>query len=80
MINVQREKLVMDYANAIANADDGFYTVECQDGSMPVRKQGDWYIASYNGMSIPFTSAAMLMGQIFEIFGDPKALRIGEGK
>ena len=74
MTNAQRDSLVREYANLIANADDGFYIVECQDGNMQVRKQGDWYVASYKGMSIPFTSAAMLMGQIFEILGDPKTL------
>lgn len=74
MTNANRDSLVREYANLIANADDGFYIVECQDGNMQVQKQGDWYVASYNGMSIPFTSAAMLMSQIFEILGDPKTL------
>lgn len=74
MTNAQRDSLVREYANLIANADDGFYIVECQDGNMQVQKQGDWYIASYHGRSISFTSAAMLMGQIFEILGDPKTL------
>lgn len=77
-MKTMKDEMIREFANSLANSEDGFYAFDCVEGTMPVYKMGAWYYGIYQGRYIPYTSATMIVTDIIGTLGGIKLLRATE--